>query len=166
MTNRIFPLSWITQGRIAEVATIVDENINGVRVVKGFAAERRQIAELARAARRLRWAAEQQVGRARPAWRPIMENLPRLGLALVLLYGGSLAIDGEVTVGTLFAFNAYVLLMQAPFRMLGFFLMLGQRARASAERIFEILDEPVTHRRPPGRRRPASIPRARSPSTT
>jgi ATP-binding cassette subfamily B protein len=127
---------------VAEVASIVDEGIAGVRVVKGFAAERRQIATLSRAARRLRWAAEEQV-RARAQFAPVMENLPRLGLALVLLYGGILAIDGTVSVGTLVAFNAYVLLMQAPFRMLGFFLMLGQRARASAERIFELLDEPV-----------------------
>jgi ATP-binding cassette subfamily B protein len=149
LINRIFPLSWIVQGRLADIATIVDENINGVRVVKGFAAERRQIAELAGAARRLRWAAVQQVQvRARLA--PIIENLPRLGLALVLLYGGTLAIDGEVTVGTLFAFNAYVLLMQAPFRMLGFFLMLQERAKASAARIFEIVDEPVAIADRPG----------------
>ena len=95
-----------------------------------------------------------------------MENLPRLGLALVLLYGGLLAIDGEVTVGTLFAFNAYVLLLQAPFRMLGFFLMLGQRAAASAERIYEILDEPRRHRRPARRRRPGRPRAATSSSTT
>ena len=149
LRNRTFPLSWVHSARVAEVASIVDEGIAGVRVVKGFAAERRQIAELARAARRLRWAAEEQVlARARLA--PVMENLPRLGLALVLLYGGILAIDGEVSVGTLFAFNAYVLLMQAPFRMLGFFLMLGQRARASAQRIFELVDEPVAMADAPG----------------
>ncbi|MFN2388874.1 MAG: NAD(P)-binding protein, partial [Actinomycetota bacterium] len=66
------------------------------------------------------------------------------------LYGGVLAIEGEVTVGTLVAFNAYVLLLQTPFRTLGFFLMLGQRARASAGRIYELLDEPVTIADRPG----------------
>ena len=91
---------------------------------------------------------------ARARYAPVMENLPRLGLAAVLLYGGSLAIDGRVTVGTLVAFNTYVLMLQAPFRMLGFFLMLGQRAAASAERIYEILDEPARDRRPAGRGRP------------
>ncbi|MGH9137939.1 MAG: ABC transporter ATP-binding protein [Acidimicrobiales bacterium] len=145
----IFPLTWITQARVAEVATIVDENLTGVRVVKGFAAESRQIAELARAARRLRWSAVRQVD-ARARYGPIMENIPRLGLALVLLYGGLLAIDGRITVGTLFAFNSYVLMLQVPFRLLGFFLMMGQRARASAARIFEILDEPVTIADRPG----------------
>ncbi|HEX9994139.1 MAG TPA: ABC transporter transmembrane domain-containing protein [Acidimicrobiales bacterium] len=142
LRNRIFPLSWIVQGRMAEVATVVDENVNGVRVVKAFAGEERQVRVLARAAQRLRWASVVQAD-ARARWAPVMENLPRLSLALVLLYGGWLAVDGGVTIGTLVAFNAYVLVLQAPFRMLGFFLMLAQRAAASAQRIYEVLDEPV-----------------------
>jgi ATP-binding cassette subfamily B protein len=62
-------------------------------------------------------------------------------MALVLLYGGILAIDGKVSIGTLFAFNAYVIMMQAPFRMFGFILLQAQRASASATRIYEVLDE-------------------------
>ncbi|HSL59103.1 MAG TPA: ABC transporter ATP-binding protein [Acidimicrobiales bacterium] len=140
LRDRIFPLSWINQARQAEVATIVDENVNGVRVVKSFAAEERQVEALAEAARRLRWSAVRMVD-ARARHNPVMESLPRLGVAMVLLYGGWLVIEDQVTIGTLLAFNAYVIMLQAPFRMLGFFLMMGQRARASAQRIFEILDE-------------------------
>jgi ATP-binding cassette, subfamily B, bacterial len=140
LRNRVFPLSWIVQGRMADVATIVDENVNGVRVVKSFAAEQRQINQLAKAARRLQWANLETIDtRARLA--PLMENLPRIGLVAVLLYGGQLVIDGQIQLGALVAFNAYILMMQTPFRLLGFFLMLQHRARASAERIFEILDE-------------------------
>lgn len=134
-----FPLSWIVQGRAAEVTTVVDESIQGARVVKGFAAEQHQLEALARAAQRLRWANIVQID-ARARWGPLVENLPRVGLAAVLLYGGSLAIDGDVTVGALVAFNAYVVLLQAPFRFLSTILLLGQRARASAQRIFEVLD--------------------------
>lgn len=140
LRNRIFPLSWIVQQRTAELATIVDENVNGVRVVKSFAAEQRQINQLAKAARRLRWANCTTID-ARARWAPFMENLPRIGLVIVLLYGGQLVIDGVIQLGALVAFNAYILMMQTPFRVLGFFLMLQHRARASAERIFEILDE-------------------------
>ncbi len=122
------------------MATIVDENVNGVRVVKSFAAEERQITGLARAAEGLRWANVAQAD-ARARYAPAMENLPRLGLAAVLAYGGWLAIDGQVGIGTLVAFTAYVVLLQTPFRMLGFFLMMTQRAAASAGRIYEILDE-------------------------
>ena len=140
MRDLMFPISWIVQARTADVATTVEENITGARVVKSFAAEVPQIATLARDARRLRWAAVRQVD-VRAAYAPIMENLPRLGMAFVLLYGGILTIDGEVTIGTIVAFSTYVVLLQAPFRMLGFLMLLSQRAAASAGRIFEILDE-------------------------
>jgi ATP-binding cassette subfamily B protein len=140
LRNLLFPLSWIVQARAAEITTIVDENVQGVRVVKSFAAEGREVTKLAKAAQRLRWASVTQ-NDARAWYGPLMENLPRLGLAAVLLYGGILAIDGEVSIGALVAFNAYVVLLQAPFRFLSTVLMLGQRASASANRIFEILDE-------------------------
>lgn len=139
LRNQMFPLSWIVQGRLAEVATTVEENVTGVRVVKAFAGEERQIEQLAEQARRLRWSAV-KVADARAKYAPLMENLPRLGMALTLLYGGYLAIDGRVTVGTIITFSSYVLLLQAPFRMLGFFMIMSQRAAASAGRIFEILD--------------------------
>ncbi len=148
LRNLVFPLSWVIAARQADVATIVDENVNGVRVVKSFAAEERQITGLARAAERLRWANVSQAD-ARATYAPFMENLPRVGLAAVLAYGGWLAIDGQIQIGTLVAFNAYVVLLQTPFRMLGFFLMMTQRAAASAGRIYEILDEaPAVQDRP------------------
>jgi len=140
MRNRMFPISWVVQSRLADVATIVDENVNGVRVVRSFAAERQQLRQLNRAARRVEWAYVRDVD-IRARWAPIVENLPRLGMALVLLYGGYLAVNGEVTVGAIVAFNTYILLLQAPFRMLGQLMMMGQRASASAHRIYEILDE-------------------------
>lgn len=142
LRNQMFPLSWIVQGRLAEVATTVEENVTGVRVVKAFAGEERQIEQLAEQARRLRWSAV-KVADSRAKYAPLMENLPRLGMALTLLYGGYLAIDGQVTVGTIITFSSYVLLLQAPFRMLGFFMIMSQRAAASAGRIFEILDTPA-----------------------
>ena len=140
LRNRVFPLSWVTQARMADLATIVDENIQGAQIVRTFAQEHNQVQTLARSARRLRWAGTATAdARARHA--PIMEALPRLGLALVLLVGGLLAIDGQVAVGDIVAFNAYVLIMAAPFRMIGFVMIQWQRASAAAQRVFEILDE-------------------------
>lgn len=140
MRERMFPLSWINQSRLGDISTVVDENINGVRVVKSFAAEQHQLDALARRAQSLRWSATEVIS-TRARFGPPIENLPRLGILLVLAYGGWLAIEGQVTIGTLVAFNAYVILLQVPFRLLGFFLMAVQRAAASAERIFEVLDE-------------------------
>ena len=140
LRDQVFPLSWVTQGRMAEVAMVVDENINGTRVVKSFAAESDQIALLSMVADRLRWSATALV-EARARFNPLIEALPRLGMALVLLYGGHLVIDGEIGVGSLLAFSAYVTMISVPFRMFGFVLLQAQRAAASALRIYEILDE-------------------------
>lgn len=148
MRELLFPISWVVQARTADVATIVEENVTGARVVKSFAAESQQMDALGAAARRLRWASIRQID-ARARYAPIMEGLPRLGLAAVLLYGGMLAVDGTVSVGTIVAFSTYVVLLQAPFRTLGFMLLLSQRAAASAARIYEILDsEPEIADRP------------------
>lgn len=138
--RKVFPLSWLTQARMAEVATIVDENINGIRVVKSFAAEAEQIRVLSRAAQLLRWSST-STAMTRARYNPFIEALPRLSMALVLLYGGWLVIEGQVSIGTLFAFSAYVVMLQMPFRMVGFLLLQTQRAGASADRIYRILDE-------------------------
>ncbi|MDE0236574.1 MAG: ABC transporter ATP-binding protein [bacterium] len=139
--NQVFPLSWVTQARMADLATIVDENVNGTRVVKSFAAEERQIALLGRSAQRIQWT-NVEIANSRSRWNPLIESLPRLGTAMVVLYGGWLAIEGVVSIGSLLAFSAYVIMLQVPFRMAGFMLMQGQRASAAAQRIYEILDEP------------------------
>ena len=140
MRASMFPVSWLIQARLAEVATVVDENVNGVRVVKAFAAEENQLRSLASAARRVQWATVKDAD-LRSQWAPAIQNLPQVGLVLVLLFGGYLVIQGHLGVGAILAFNAYLLMMQAPFTMLGMLIMMGQRAAASAERIYEILDE-------------------------
>jgi ATP-binding cassette subfamily B protein len=140
MRRVMFPISWITQARLADVATIVDENVNGVRVVKSFAQEEAEVNRLADDAERVAWAYIKDAN-IRAVWSPWVQNLPQLGLALVLLFGGWMVLQGKLAYGEILAFNAYLLMLQAPFMMLGQLVMMGQRAKASAERIFEILDE-------------------------
>jgi ATP-binding cassette, subfamily B, bacterial len=143
MRKAMFPVSWLIQSRLADVATIVDENVNGVRVVKSFAAEERQLRKLASAADRVQWSYIKDAD-LRSRYTPVIQNLSQVGLALVLLIGGYMVIQGKLGFGAILAFNAYLLMMQAPFMMLGMLIMMGQRASASAERIYEILDEQPT----------------------
>jgi ATP-binding cassette subfamily B protein len=140
MRKSMFPVSWLIQSRLAEVATIVDENINGVRVVKSFVAEPREVRTLAKAAGRLEWSYVKDAD-LRARFTPAVQNLPQVGLALILIVGGDLVIHGSLSVGAILAFSAYIVMLQAPFQMLGMLVMLGQRASASAKRIYEILDE-------------------------
>jgi ATP-binding cassette subfamily B protein len=140
MHRWMFPVSWVVSARQADIATIVEENVGGAQVVRSFAAEKQQITLLDRAAQRLQWASVRMTD-IRAKYGPMSQNLPRVGPAFLLLYGGHLAIEGDITVGDLAAFSSYLLLMQVPFMMLGFLIMQAQRAAASAQRILEVLDE-------------------------
>ncbi len=142
MRSFMFPISWITQARLAEIATLVEENVTGVRIVKSFAAELNQIKALATAARRAQWAHVKQVD-IRAKYAPILQNLPSLGLVFVMFYSGYLVIHGQLDLGAILLFSSYIVRLVAPFRILGFMLVLNERSRASAHRIYEILDTPA-----------------------
>ena len=137
-SSRVHPLSLQLQAELAEVATVVEETITGVRVVKGFGAEATMAERMrGRAARVLDQA--MQVARVRASFNPFLDFLPAVGLILVLWYGGSLVLRDELTVGELVAFNAYLVMMIAPLRMTGMIVAQAQRAVAAASRVHSIL---------------------------
>ena len=78
--------------------------------------------------------------RLRAFYNPLMGFLPSIGLAVVLFVGGNSVIDGSITLGEFTAFYAYVIMLTGPMRMLGTSLGMAQRAAASGNRMFEILD--------------------------
>ncbi len=149
MRRRMWPVSWFIQSRLAEVTNIVDENVNGTRVVKAFAAEQPQYTALAAAADSVRRAYLREAG-LRARWAPLVQNLPNLATVVVLALGGWLVIHSGLEIGAILAFATYLVILQAPFMMLGFVLMMAQRASASAERVLEILDAPVAVTDRPG----------------
>jgi ATP-binding cassette subfamily B protein len=140
MQRALLPASWLIQSRLAEVTTIVDESISGVRVVKSFAAEGREVRALTRAAHRLQWAYVKDAD-LRARFAPLVQNVSQLGMVVLLLLGGHRVVTGQLEVGAMLAFSAYVLLLQPPFQMLGNLVMMAQRAAASAGRVYELLDE-------------------------
>jgi ATP-binding cassette subfamily B protein len=139
MRATVFPATWDAQQRAAEVAGVVDEAVSGVRVVKAFAAEEREVARLEAAARDL-FASRMRNVRIQARLVPLIQVLPSLGMAGLLLLGGNMALDGRITLGTFLAFNTYLLQLAPPARMLTWLLATGQMARAGAVRILELLD--------------------------
>ena len=139
MRDRVFPATWAAQQRAADVAGVVDEAVSGVRVVKAFAAEEREVARLERAARAL-YGAQLRNVRIQARLVPLIQVLPSVGMAALLLAGGRLVIAGHISLGTFLAFNSYLLQLAAPARMLSGLLSAGQMARAGAVRILELLD--------------------------
>jgi ATP-binding cassette subfamily B protein len=137
------PAWWLVMARQADVATLVEENIAGVRVVRNFAGERHEIARMAGVANQLRWAMVKGAD-VSARFIPALEHLPRLSLAVVLLYGGLLVEDGTLGIGALVAFSSYVVMVQVPFRFIGHLVQMAQRGKASAIRVYELFDEPET----------------------
>ena len=151
------PASQEVQQRIAELTAEAEENVSGVRVVKAFAQEQRQLARFRHAVRRV-FDQSMVSTRLRAFYSPFIGFLPQLGLAAILLVGGQQAIDGTITVGEFVAFYGYVLMLTGPMRMLGIALGMAQRAVASGARVFEVLDrEPQLTR---AGRTPRRCPRA------
>src|SRR5918997_141040 len=143
------PASQEVQQRIAELTAEAEENISGVRVVKAFAQEARQLARFREAVARV-FAQSMVSTRLRAFYNPLIGFLPQLGLAALLLVGGRQAIRGEITIGEFVAFYGYVLMLTSPRRMLGIALGMAQRAVASGHRVFELLDREPRLTAPPG----------------
>jgi len=133
------PASQEVQQRIAELTAEAEENVSGVRVVKAFAQEERQLARFRKAVQRV-FDQSMVSTRLRAFYNPFIGFLPQLGLAALLLVGGRQAINGSITVGEFVAFYGYVVMLTSPMRMLGIALGMAQRAVASGARVFEILD--------------------------
>ena len=142
------PASQEVQQRLAELTAEAEENVSGVRVVKAFAQEQRQLARFRGAVRRV-FDQSMVSTRLRAYYSPLIGFLPQLGLAAILLVGGKQAIDGTITVGEFVAFYGYVLMLTSPVRMLGIALGMAQRAVASGARVFEVLDRQPAMSSPP-----------------
>ncbi|HEY6781161.1 MAG TPA: ABC transporter ATP-binding protein [Thermoleophilaceae bacterium] len=137
------PATQEVQQRIAELTADAEENIGGVRVVKGFAQEERQYQRFEGNVARV-FDQSMISTRLRAFYSPFIGFLPQLGLAGVLFVGGHQTINGSISVGDFVAFYGYVMMLTSPMRMLGMALGMAQRAVASGTRVFELLDREPT----------------------
>ncbi|HXV05004.1 MAG TPA: ABC transporter ATP-binding protein, partial [Solirubrobacterales bacterium] len=137
------------QQRIAELTAEAEENVSGIRIVKAFAREEHQLRRFRRAVERV---FDQSVysTRLQAFFSPLIGLLPQLGIALVLLVGGREVIAGNLSLGSFTAFYTYLAMLAAPMRMLGAAMGMAQRAVASGNRLFEVLDREPRIESPPG----------------
>jgi len=146
--NRLFPASWDAQQHAANVAGVVDSAVTGVRVVKGFGQEEQEVDRLDGAGRLL-YASRVRAVRLMSRYNPALQAVPSLGQVGVLAFGGWLAIRGEINLGTFFAFSAYIAQLVGPVRALTGLITIGQEARASVIRVYEVIDSrPVLAEKP------------------
>ncbi|MCG8921690.1 ABC transporter ATP-binding protein [Lentzea sp. CC55] len=135
----LFPATWSAQQRAADLAQHVEETVTGVRVVKGFGQEAREVARLEKHAKAL---FAERMRAAGLSSKPLatVTALPLLGQVGVLGLGGWLALHGQVTLGTFLAFTTYVANLVGPTRLLSSLMVSAQLARAGVERVYELID--------------------------
>jgi ATP-binding cassette subfamily B protein len=151
MRWKVFPATWDGQQREGDVAQIVDEDVNGVRIVKAFGQEQREFERMVGATGAL-YGSQLRAVRLQSRYQPLLEAIPSLGQVAVLAFGGYLALKHEISLGTFLAFSTYIAQLVAPARMLAGILTIGQQARAGIERIFQLLDLPPAIADPPDAR--------------
>jgi ATP-binding cassette subfamily B protein len=154
--RRLFPASWDAQQKAGDVAGVVEGAVTGVRVVKGFGQEGQEIERLEGISHVL-YASRVRAVRLMAKFSPALGAIPALGQVGVLALGGWLAIRGSISLGTFLAFASYLAQMVAPVRALTGIITIGQEARASVIRVFEVIDSrPVLTEKPDALALPAS----------
>jgi len=143
------PAQQEVQQRIGELTAEAEENVSGIRIVKAFAREKHQLHRFQRAVARV---FDQSIytTRVQAFFSPLIGLLPQIGIALVLLVGGREVINGSLSLGAFVAFYTYVGMLAGPMRSLGMALGMAQRAVASGNRMFEVLDREPAIQSPPG----------------
>ena len=156
--RRLFPASWDAQQKEAEVAGVVDGAVTGVRVVKGFGQEEQEIGRLEGVATRL-YSARVRVVRLTARYNPALGAVPMFGQVGVLALGGWLALHGSIKIGVFLAFSLYIGQLVSPVRALTTLITIGQEARASVIRVYEVIDaKPVVTEKPGALHLPAGTP--------
>ncbi len=159
-SRRIHPAVLAVQAEQAQLATVVEESVSGVRVIKGFGAEEVTARRLRAEADDIR-AVSLQAARIRSAFLPALDLLPNLGLIAVLGIGGHRVLDGGMTRGQMLEFMQYIGLLVFPLRNLGMTVAFGQRAAAALVRVNEVLaTEPLVADPPEPRHLPAHAHRS------
>ncbi|MFI5608812.1 ABC transporter ATP-binding protein [Amycolatopsis sp. NPDC051903] len=137
--KRLFPATWSAQQRAADVAQHVEETVTGVRVVKGFGQETREVSRLERTARRL-FAERLRAAKLSALPTATTSALPAAGQVAVLAIGGIFALNGQISLGTFLAFATYLATLIGPARLLSGLVVQAQLTRAGAERVYELID--------------------------
>jgi ATP-binding cassette subfamily B protein len=138
-SERLHPAVRGLQEETAQLASVVEESVAGVRVIKGFGAEATQHGRLVAEADDV-YGVAMQAARVRSTFLPAIELIPGLGLVFVLGYGGHEVLAGRLSIGTLIMFNFYVVLLVNPLRQLGQIIAQTQRALAASERVAAVLE--------------------------
>ena len=139
---RLKPILKDVQQKIADVTAAAEENVVGSRIVRIFAREDDELVKFSDRSYKV-FEASVAAARVRAVYIPLIAFIPNLAVAFLLYYGGRQVIDGSLSLGSLVAFYSYLMMLVYPAQVIGWLVGLAQRAIASGERVYEVLDSPL-----------------------
>ncbi len=137
--RQLRPMFSRVQQETAQLSTVLQEDLSGMRVVRAFAQEEQETAKFLYSSDRLAVATSKTM-ELFAMRNPLLQFIAGIGTTAVIWYGGLQVIDSTISLGTMVEFSAYLMMLQRPIRMLGMTINTYARAVAAGERIFEILD--------------------------
>jgi ATP-binding cassette subfamily B protein len=146
---RLKPILQDVQQKIADVTAAAEENVVGSRIVRIFAREDDELVKFSDRSYKV-FEASVAAARTRAVYIPLIAFIPNLAVAFLLYYGGRQYIQGDLTLGALVAFYSYLMMLVYPAQVIGWLVGLLQRAIASGERVYEVLDAPIELTEKPG----------------
>jgi ABC-type multidrug transport system fused ATPase/permease subunit len=141
-TRDIVPLFRRNQQRMADINTVIQENVAGIKLIQAYGREAHEAQRFETVNKDLR-ASRLEVSRLMAVIMPGQEFAAAISTTLILTVGAARVMDGSLTIGGLVAFQSYALLMWAPVRWIGFVNQMAAQAIAAGERVFQILDTAV-----------------------
>ena len=139
---KLRPILQDVQQKIADVTEAAEENVVGSRIVRIFAREDDELVKFSERSYRV-FEASVAAARVRAVYIPLIAFIPNLAVAFLLYYGGRQVINGQMTLGALVAFYSYLMMFVYPAQIIGWLTGLAQRAIASGNRVYELLDAPL-----------------------
>ncbi|MFQ5478249.1 MAG: ABC transporter ATP-binding protein [Candidatus Binatia bacterium] len=138
-SHRMMDATVRTQERLADMSSFVQENLNGIHVLKSYVREEERARRFAEINERFK-DESMDVAILRGKVFPFVRVISSLGVLAVLYYGGILVVAGDLTLGQLVAFIAYLHILAWPIMALGWMIAIYQRGKAAMQRLSEILD--------------------------
>ena len=134
----LYAATWVNQHATAELAEHVEQTVSGVRVVKAFGQEQREIDQLDQLGRHL-YAVKMRAAKLTARFQPVLSQLPKIALVVTIIAGGMLAIRGQITIGQFVAFTAYLTSMTSMMSMLTNQYVRLQMGMSSFDRLDDVL---------------------------
>ena len=139
---RLKPILMDVQQKIADVTAAAEENVVGSRIVRIFAREDDELVKFSDRSYKV-FEASVAAARTRAVYIPLIAFIPNIAVAFLLYYGGRQVIEGNLSTGSLIAFYLYLMMLVGPAQVIGWLTGLAQRAIASGERVYQVLDAPL-----------------------